>query len=184
MCKAKKREAIELWAIISYIHVKFYSKGRLSSLRPHPPQNLILILQVNVCKMMKIPYLYLLISLYRFFLAKEGFLFNPPTQRNVSIWCVWWWKFHTLDPHLEHTHAVCISEYLVSFRVVAVSYVGCSDEELKRIVLADIDATTLQLLLQLTHALLAMAVRSSDQCTMPLHTLSVLIHLLNPSSFL
>ena len=71
--------------------------------------------------------------------------------------------------YLEHAHAICVSKYLVSFRVVAVSDVGCSDEELKGIVLAHINATTLQLLLQLTHSLLAMAARLSHQRTMPLH---------------
>ena len=58
--------------------------------------------------------------------------------------------------HLQHTHAVCVSKYLVSLCIVAVAYCGGSYKQLKGVVRVNINATTLQLLLQLTHALLAM----------------------------
>lgn len=59
-------------------------------------------------------------------------------------------------PHLQHTHAVGVSKYLVSLCIVAVAYSGGSYKQLKGVVRVNINATTLQLLLQLTHALLTM----------------------------
>ena len=62
-----------------------------------------------------------------------------------------------ITTHLQHAHSEGLSEDLVGFRVVAVSYLRGSDEEIKRIVLFHVDCSTFQLFLQLLHPLLAMA---------------------------
>lgn len=60
--------------------------------------------------------------------------------------------------HLQDAHAEGVSQDLVCLVVVTVADVGGSDEELKRVVLIQIQGASFDLLLQLPHALLPIAV--------------------------
>lgn len=59
--------------------------------------------------------------------------------------------------HLQDAHAVGVSQDLVCLVVVTIADVGRSDEEFKRVVLIQIQRASLDLLLQLPHALLPIA---------------------------
>ena len=60
--------------------------------------------------------------------------------------------------HLQHTHAVGVSQNLVCLRVVAVADVSGCNKEFKGVILLQVESPTPQLFLQLTHPLLSMAV--------------------------
>ena len=60
--------------------------------------------------------------------------------------------------YLQHTHAVSAPKDLVGLRVVAIADVGRCNKQFKGIVLFDVKCTTLELLLKLTHTLLAVTV--------------------------
>lgn len=63
--------------------------------------------------------------------------------------------------YLQDTHAERVSQDLVGLVVVAVADVGSCDEELKRVVLVQVQRPRFDLLLQLLHAFLAIAARAS-----------------------
>ena len=60
--------------------------------------------------------------------------------------------------HLQDTHAEGVSQDLVCLVVVAVSDVGCSDEEFKWVILVQIQRASFDLFLQMSHALLPIAI--------------------------
>lgn len=64
------------------------------------------------------------------------------------------------DTHLQDAHPVCVSQDLVGLVVVTVADVGCSDEEFKRVILIQIQRASIYFLLQVSHALLPIAVSS------------------------
>lgn len=64
----------------------------------------------------------------------------------------------SMRTHLQDTHAVGVPQDLVRLIVVTVSDVGCSDEEFKRVVLIQGQSASFYLLLQMSHALLTIAV--------------------------
>ena len=76
------------------------------------------------------------------------------------------WQLHTnmfshdfdiwQTTHLQNTHAIRVSKYLVSFSIIAVSDICCWDEEFERIILLHIQFPASNLLLKLTHPFLAM----------------------------
>lgn len=95
--------------------------------------------------------------------------------------------------YLQDAHAKRVSQDLVRLIVVAVADVGGGDEELKRVVLVEVQRARFDLLLQLLHALLPIAASDSGDtasrptmfCFRTLHTdQRDHTYLLNPSSFL
>lgn len=60
--------------------------------------------------------------------------------------------------HLQDAHAVSVSKNLVCLVVVAVADVSGSNKQLKGVILLNVQSARLDLLLELTHALLPVAV--------------------------
>lgn len=95
------------------------------------------------------------------------------------------WELLELEPlifskvrktHLQDTHAEGISQDLVRLIVVTVSDAGRSNEQLKWVVLIQIQRARFYFLLQLSHALLPIAVKYIMQFV-KIHTLFLLFFL-------
>lgn len=66
---------------------------------------------------------------------------------------------------MQDAHAEGVSQDLVRLVVVTVADVGCSNEELKRVILVQVQRASFYLLLQLPHALLPIAVKKKRRVT-------------------
>lgn len=68
---------------------------------------------------------------------------------------------------MQDAHAEGVSQDLVRLVVVAVADVGRSNEELKRVILIQVECASFDLLLQLPHALLPIAVKQTRYTNLP-----------------
>lgn len=64
---------------------------------------------------------------------------------------------------MQDAHAEGVSQDLVRLVVVTVADVGRGNEELKRVILVQVQRASFYLLLQLPHALLPIAVKKKDE---------------------